>query len=527
MIVRRLLTVLLAFALLGAAAPHAWTVPGTIRIALAQSPNTLDPILSTMLTESFVATLVFDGLVFTKPDGSIDPRLAARVPTLQNGDISKDGRTITYHLRHGVLWQDGAAFTSADVAFTQSARLNMANNVTTRTPYDRVVHLETPDAFTVVVHLTQPYAPFVAQWNALAILPAHLLAGKHDLNTDAFNAAPVGTGPYIVDRFDRGHQLTYRANQRYFLGKPGAQRLVVRVMPDENSELIALRTHEVDWIFEPSPGAVRNYHPDADTIADQYPVNGHYGIRLNVEHAPLNDLRVRQALSFAIDRAALASKIGAGFVDPATADLPSFLWAYDRSLKPATYDPDRARALLRAAGWTPGSDGILTKDGRPLSLSFVYGAGGTTAGAVAVQIQSMLHAVGIDLDVRTVQANVLFAPAASGGVLSGGLFDLAWSGFFAPDDPDNSRLYSCATRAPHGYNYSRWCDPAFERWTNVALTHYDRKTRTAAYAQVERAILAGVPELFVWWPRDLQLRSVDLHGTTEDDSLSAPYRWTI
>jgi len=499
----------------------------TLRIGIAQSANTLDPILSTELSESFLATLVFDGLVSTTGDGNLQPRLAARVPSLANGDISRDGRTIVYHLRHDVRWQDGKPFTSRDVAFTQAAHMNPANDVVTRAPYDRVTRLDTPDPYTVVVHLNAPYAPFIAEWNAGAILPAHLLAGKPSLNDDAFNAHPLGTGPFIFDHWDRGREVVYRVNDAYVLGKPGVRRIVVTEIPNENSALIALRTGDIDWLFEPSPTAAREFGTSSDFQLDQFATNAHYGIRLNTSHPPLDDVRVRRALSYAIDREALVRTIGAGLVDVATADLPSFSWAYDPTLHPIRYDPARARALFTAAGWRPGADGILRKGNQRMSLTLVYGAAGASAEAVAIQVESTLRANGIDLTLKGVEPNIMFAPASAGGILQGGTFDLAWSGFFSGDDPDDSRLYGCAAQAPHGHNISRWCNPAFEHWTNVALSHDDRPTRARAYSKMQHLLIDDAPELFVWWPHDLQLHRRTVTNLAERGGLAPAYRWTL
>lgn len=200
---------------------------------------------------------------------------------------------------------------------------------------------------------------------------------------------------------------------------------------------------------------------------------------------------------------------------------------YDRSLRAIPYDPAKARALLRSAGWTPGPNGIVRKNGRPLQLICIFGAGNGAAAAVTIQIQAMLRAVGVDMVLKPVQANLMFAPAQAGGLLESGQFQLVWSGYFFADDPDDSALFSCDALAPNGRNVTRFCDPGFEHWTDVALTHYDLATRKAAYAHTQRILLDRSPVVFVWWQHDLHLMSDDLHGVRDGDGLSLPYRWTI
>ncbi len=148
---------------------HPWTEPGVVRMAVSTSPNTLDPLLTTQQIESALTALVFDPLVATGPDGNDVPVLASRVPTLENGDIARDGRTITYHLRHGVKWHDGAPFTSRDVRFTWQAIMNPNTAITTRHGYDLIEHVDIPDPYTAVFRLKEPFAPAVHTFFSRAI----------------------------------------------------------------------------------------------------------------------------------------------------------------------------------------------------------------------------------------------------------------------------------------------------------------------------------------------------------------------
>jgi ABC-type transport system substrate-binding protein len=154
----RILAWTLVFALLlGNARPAvANTDRPTLRVAVAVTPNTLNPLTRTQTTESFIASLMFDGIVRATPDGKIAAVLAAALPTRANGGISADGRTITYKLRRGVRWHDGAPFTSRDVVFTQHAAVNPRNNITARDPYRSVAAIDAPDDFTVVVRNGSP-----------------------------------------------------------------------------------------------------------------------------------------------------------------------------------------------------------------------------------------------------------------------------------------------------------------------------------------------------------------------------------
>jgi peptide/nickel transport system substrate-binding protein len=520
------LCIVLAFAGVTPGAAQArrpWTVPGTLRIGTSGTPNSLNPIFETITIELLLAQMMFDTLVYPRPDGTIEPDLAAVVPTQANGGISRDGRTITYHLRHGVRWHDGKPFTSADVAFTQAATMNPANNVTVRQPNDRVVRLDTPDPYTVVVHLAHSFAPFVVEWNSTGILPAHLLAGKADINRDAFNAAPVGTGAFRFVRWQRGSTIELDANDDYFEGPPRLKRIVVSILPNETAAALALRTHQIDWLFNTTIGALPSLAGDADIRIERFDAVTFQGIALNLMHPALADVRIRRAISLAIDRRELVDKLQRGYATPATADIPRFMWAYDPTLR-APFDPAASAALLDAAGWKRGPDGIRVRDGRRLSLSYVFFSGIPIFAAIAVQIQAQLRAVGIDVGLRSYEVSLLFA---HDGPYARGDFDLGFVQFFNYDDPEDALFFSCGARAPAGFNYARWCDARYDHLSQAGVATNDRATRRAVYAQTQRRILDAVPMVLLDYPVDAEAVNVDLTGFRDRDTYGRPYRWSI
>jgi peptide/nickel transport system substrate-binding protein len=234
---------------------HSWTIPDTLRIATGIVPRTLNPLLSTQTIEIAIDRLFSDVLVTVDAAGNFVPDLAADVPTTSNGGISADGLTIRYRLRDHVRWHDGRPFTSADVKFTYEAIMNPANDIVSRHGYDVVGSVEAPDPHTVIFHLKHRFAPFVATVfgesdGPFCILPAHLLAHRKTINEGPYNSLPIGTGPFKVVRWLRGNQIELVRNDDYFAGKPKLKSIVVKFIPDENSAVVQLRTHEVDWAFQ-------------------------------------------------------------------------------------------------------------------------------------------------------------------------------------------------------------------------------------------------------------------------------------
>jgi peptide/nickel transport system substrate-binding protein len=489
---------------------HPWTRPGELRIGIQTAPNTLNPLLAANTTEGMIDRLLFDVLVTVDETGrKTIPVLAAQVPTLDNGGISKDRLTITYHLRRGVRWHDGAPFTSKDVAFSWRAIMNDANNVISRTGYELVRSVETPDDDTVVFHMKQRFAPtvntlFAESDDPYHIVPAHLLARLPNINDVPFNSAPIGTGPFKLERWVRGDHLELVANGAYFLGKPKLKDIVLKIIPDENTELNALRTHDIDWQFEASPQEYKDLKLPSDTKVVLQDRNEYERIQVNTKHPPLDDVRVRQALSYAIDRQRLVGDLTYGSAAVADGDLPSFMWAHATDVTRYSYDLAKAKRLMAQAGWAPGRDGVLTKDGRKLALTIATNNTNATRRLAVVQVQSMLRALGIDLEPKFYLGSLLFATMGQGGILQNGKFDLAWTGWVAGIDPDQSSLFVCSAQPPNGNNESLYCNPALDAAERSALTNFEVPVRKAAYARLEAILTRDLPVLPIWWPRQIQ-----------------------
>jgi len=483
------------------------TTGASLRVGAAIAPNSFNPLLSTESVENMLDRLIYDQLVVSDSNGMPQPDLALRVPSQQNGGISRDGRTITYKLHRGVKWQDGFPLTSDDVRFSFDQVMNPRNNVSSRVGYELVERVETPDPYTVVFHLRRPYAPIVTTLFSSSVspgfvLPAHLLHSYADLNSVPFNSQPVGSGPYRMTRWVRGDHIEFVANPTYFLGKPKIAKIVVNFIPDENTMVNELQTGELDWFYaasETSYNQLKTIQGLRNVISAQ---NSYRGMLINTESPLVQDVRVRRALAYAIDKETIVRKVTYGAAHAATEDIPSFMWAYDRSVPTYPYDPARAKALLSAAGWKPGPDGILEKDGKRMELRLVLRQGAVTDTAMSVLIQAELRAVGIDAAIKTYQGSMLFGGGTS-GVLSGGHYDIDLSGFGSGIDPDDSAQFTCSNRPPNGFNWSRYCNAEMDAAQSRALSSYDRNVRKAAYAKIEGLLARDVPQIFMYWQPEI------------------------
>ncbi len=513
---------------------HSWTHPDEMRIAMTLSPNTLDPLLTTQELEVEAEALAFDPLIATDAKGHDVPMLAARVPTLENGDISRDGLSIVYHLRHGVVWQDGAPFTSHDVAFTWSAVMNPKSNIITRHGYDDVLRVDTPDKYTAIFRLLHPFAPAVHTFFATSdspyfILPAHLLERYPSLNGLPFNAKPVGTGPFRVARWLRGDRIEYVANDRYYLGKPKLRRVVLHFVPDENTIVEQMRSHELDWFIQATPRVYPQLRGIGGINVHLVPFNGNDAIEFNTTRPPWSDPRLRRAVGLAINKGSIVEKVTYGTTVAATEDIPSFMWAFNPRAGTAMQDVATAKRLLDSAGWRVGTAGIRANGSRRLSLELAYRNDSLTDRNLAVVLQSMLHAVGIDVTLKSYALALYYGPPSLGGILASGKYEAGLLVWYAGTDPDDSTQLICSQRPPNGYDWARYCNAQMDAAQSVALTKYDRPTRTRAYATIQELLARDNPLVYLWWPRQIEAVNSDLknfqpNGIIEDWN---SYEWSF
>lgn len=514
---------------------HSWTVPGVLRIAIQQDLKNLNPLLNSNTTDGFVARLLFEPLVSANDRGDPVPMLAMQVPTLENHGVSRDGLTITYHLRHDAYWTDGVPVTSRDVQWSWQAIMNDANNIVSRHGYDDVRSIDTPDAYTVVVHLKERFSPFVNTFFAESdqpypVAPAHVLDKYANINEIPFDSEPmVSDGPFRFGEWSHGDHITLLRNDHFFMGPVGLQRIELKIVPDENTSVNLLRTHAVDWIYQAS---IETY-PDVSQIPDTriawVNVNGYEDIQLNDARPFLRDVRVRQAIAYALDKTQLVQTLTYGQQKEATEDLPDWMWAFDSDVHSYPHDVAKARSLLEQAGWQPGPDGVMEKDGQPLVLVEVTNNSNVTRRKESVIVQEQLRQAGIEMQVKYFAGDVLFAPAGEGGILQLGRFDISLAGWYSGIDPDDSSQYMCRNIPPGGYNYDRYCSASMDAAQIDALTHFDHPTRKLAYARIQQLLHDDVPELFIYWYRFEQPMSVDFKGFDPNPVEEAwnAWQWSI
>jgi peptide/nickel transport system substrate-binding protein len=471
---------------------NAYTQPHVLRFSDAEDISTLNPVLANENTPQLLGRLAMAWLFRYDRSNRPEPELATVVPSERNGGISHDGKTITYHLRRGVRWSDGLPFDADDVVFSFGVMNNPANNVVSRDGFELIEKIDEPDKYTVAVHLRRPYASFASTFFGTGggdpcLLPKHLLGGLANINQAAYNDLPVGIGPFRFKAWRRGDAVELEANPYYWRGLPKLHTVVFKIVPDRNTAFTQLQTGELDlWL--PVPGS---YYARLGTLPNissiRQPGFIINQLTFNAARPALRERAVRQALRLAIDRTSLRDKVAHGLGILQEAYVPVAYPGAPR-LPFIAYDIAKANALLDAAGWRRGADGIRAKGGTRLSLDFASSAGSPDVDLQIEIIRSAWQQLGVELNVRHYQASLLFATLAEGGIYNSGKFDVLGVGttFGIPEDLFTG--FACAMFPPRGQNAGRYCNPALDELMLAYQRTYDERAQNEILGKELRII---------------------------------------
>ncbi|MCE5287506.1 MAG: peptide ABC transporter substrate-binding protein [Pelosinus sp.] len=480
-------------------AKHEVQQGGQVVYGSLYEPDTLNPLLSDLLPTAEVSSLIYSGLVTNNEKGEYLPDLAVDVPTMQNGGVSQDGCTITYRLRSGVTWHDGAPFSAEDVKFTWQTIMNSKVNILSRDGYDRIKAVDTPDPYTVVIKFKEYYAPYLTLFTT--ILPKHRLADSADINKDSFNRAPVGTGPFKLREWRMAESLILEANLGYFRGRPKLDQIIYKVIPDTNILLSQLKVGEVD-IANGFPlnllEQVKSIHGVTTLIA---PTMVWEHLDFNLDNAIFQDVQVRQAISLGIDRQAIINSNLKGAASIAVGDQSPLSWAYNPALTLPARDVNAAKDLLVQAGWQQGAGGIFVKDGQKLAFSLVYPAGNPVRDNVAQTIVQELKEIGAAVEVRPLEAQTFF-----GDILKSRRFEAAMFAWVSGIEPDNASFWNSKSIPGHGkdgQNYPGWRNPEVDKLTLQGASTVDIEARKACYFRIQELIAQECPIIPLYFRADI------------------------
>ncbi len=527
----------------GAGARHPWTIPGTLRWSEFSDPKNLNPVLNSGSPTLDLAMFIYSWTVRYDSKAQPYPDALSELPTVANGDVSKDGLTLKYKLRHNMKWQDGPPVTCDDLKFTWQVVMNPHNNVITTDGYKDIRSIDCSDPYVAVIHMKRLYAPFLQQlWSVngnAPILPKHLLEKYNDdkgsFNTAPYNALPVGSGPFKVVQWQRGQEVRMEVNPDFYLGTPKLKEVIYKILPDENTVLTQLQTHEIDML---ALGSGLKW-PQYKALADD-PKNGLTAVRVdafqyshidfNLRRPIVSERAVRVAIAYATNKQEIIDKILHGSAIPADTDQqPNFSWAFTKDVVHYPFDPAKAKATLDAAGWKVGPDGVRVKNGQRLEFTLSTQTESSYGKSLEEVLQRQWRDVGIQADVKNYPSSQFFDNSTQ-GVLQGGHYDVALFSWAAAADPDDSPIYSADNVAPKGQNALYWENKTATDAMNDALKTVDQARRKKDYAIVQQQLALDVPTIVIDFSRVPYVYNNDLKGFDPSPVISAfwdPWNYSI
>ena len=491
-------------------------------LVIPEEPTTLNEYLAVAPIVRQVADATTAGLTTVNEEGVYVPVLAAELPTRENGGVSKDNLTITWKLRSHLQWSDGQPLTADDLKFTWEAVSNPDSGAVLPAGFDLIERVETPDALTAIVHYKQINQGYLQQF-MYGILPRHATGPAKEMLNWPWNRKPVSAGPFVVTEWKEGDSILMERNPYYYLqDQPYLPRLTFKIVPDPavQIQMMAKGQAQVElWPGEPKA----LYDQQTANVATLQEIPGPWNMALHFNlskpfddepgpkppHPMLGDLRVRQAIAYAIDYDTISNTVNPGTLQTTT----PFAYGWYKCDIPRLYkyDVDKAKQLLEEAGWVEGSDGIrvaqgakYAEDGARLTLQME----GYTKFQPLQKLEEALvvqfKAVGIEAKIHNDDGPVIFGSYADGSPRMTGNFDILVYDGTLPIEPQATVANLFRSTAvpsadnPSGGNYSRWMNPAADALIDKAGSTLDMQERRAAYCQLGQLIAADLPQLYLY-----------------------------
>ena len=459
---KRILSLLLILALTLACAALAETSSNTLTYASGDYTR-INPAMD---EHGEINILLFNGLTAHDGDNQVVPALA------KSWDYDEATYTYTFHLEENVKWHDGEPFTTEDVKFTIEAIMDPENGSENAPNYEDVAEINVIDENTVAFRLTAPNAAFL-DYMTMAILPKHLLEGE-DMQSSSFFRNPVGTGPYRLESWDEGQAIILVRNEDYFKGPANIERIIFKIVPDDNAQAMQMKTGELDLALL-TPKDAENFASDENYTVYRMETSDYRGILFNFWNPYWTENRdIIPAICCAIDRQAIVDAVILGHGVVAYGPLQRNEYNSE-DVEHYDYDPDRARAILEEAGCTLNANGFYERDGQEIGFVISVGAGDQVRVDIAQAAAQMLRQVGINCSVEIPEK------VDWGGQMA---YLIGWG---SPFDADDHTYKVFGT--DKGANYSGYSNALVDQYLIEARESDDPAVRAEAYAnfQIELA----------------------------------------
>lgn len=465
----------------------AQTPPNILVVGQIAEPASLDPHVSTAANDFRIAVNIYDGLVRNTPGTlEIEPALAT------DWTISDDGLEYTFNLREGVTFHDGTPFNAEAVKFNFDRMLDENHPFASTGPFplafffSSVESVDVVDDLTVKFTLNEPFAPFMsnlASPTGLIVSPAAVEQYGAD-----YGRHPVGTGPFKFEEWQSNTSVVASRNDAYWDGAPSLEAVIFRPITDANTRVAEMLSGGIDVLLETPPDNVAQFRDDANYQVVEAVGPHVWYVMLNAKDGPFADVRVRQAVNYAVNKESLVNDVLQGTAEVSAGPIPpAFNWAYNEEVAPYPYDPEKAKELLAEAGAEGATLTFLVTEG---------GSGMLDPVPMGTAIQADLAAVGLNVEIKTYEWNTFLSEVNPGLEGKGDMAEMAWM----TSDPDTLpflTLRTAAWPAEGGFNSSYYSNPEVDELLDQARLSTDPEERGALYKQVQAITHEDAPWLFV------------------------------
>ncbi|MDQ6971419.1 MAG: peptide-binding protein [Mariprofundaceae bacterium] len=426
--------------------------------------------------------------------------------------VAEDNLSIRFQLRDGLKWSDGVPLTSEDCAFTLKLLLDEHTQSAYKSDYAKVKKVETPDARTFIVYYAEPYSPALSSWTGLAIMPEHVFKGVDIMKTDLSRHPKATVGPYQLAEWQAQQSILLKANPEYFDGPVWIGERMTRIIPDSATQFLELSAGHLDSmgltptqysrLFEQQKQLKQNYK------RYRYLDFGYTYLGFNLQRAPFDDPRVRRAIAYAIDRQEIVDGVLLGHGEAiASPYKPGTYWV-NQNISVRPYDAEKAKTLLAEAGWKDSDgDGMVDKDGKPLSFTILTNNGNKQRADTATIIQQRLKAVGINLKLRLVEWSAFIE-----NFINKRNFDAVILGWSLSPEPDQYSIWHSSQTGARQFNFLSYANDKVDAALVAATRTFDKAERKAFYDVVQEQIHEDVPVVFLYAPYSLPVFHKRIHG---------------
>jgi peptide/nickel transport system substrate-binding protein len=464
--------------------------PNTITIGFLADAKRLLPLLASDSASGDISGLIHNGL--TKYDKNI--KIIGDLA--ESWDISSDGLQITFHLKKGVKWHDGVEFTSDDVLYTYKTVIDPKVPTPYSSNYGPVERVQALDKYTVKVYYREPYAPALESWG-MGIIPKHILDGK-DINAENYNRNPVGTGPYKLKEWVTGQKIVLEAFDDYFEGRPHIDKYVARVIPDTATMFLELKFGGIDFMALTPPQfklQANSKFFKKNFQKFRYPAFGYTYLGYNLLDPKFSDKRVRQALTYSINKRDIIDGVLLGYGTPCTGPFPPESWAYNPLVKDLEYNPGKALMLFSQAGWKIGEKGLLEKNGEPFSFTVLVNQGNEERLKTAQIIKENLKKVGIEMKIRVLEWQALLHE-----FIDKKRFEAIIMGWALSRDPDAYDIWHSSKTKEGEFNFISYKNDEVDRLLVEGRRTFDIEKRKKIYHRIHEILAEDQPYTFLYVP---------------------------